>query len=69
MLVYLCRGVARYLKNMFDKESGRGRKSVAIDQLLAGKTRKEACRMFFETLVRQSSQALNKIRLLESVFS
>lgn len=45
------RGVARYLKNMFDQESGRGRKSVAIDHLLAGKTRKEASRMFFETLV------------------
>ncbi|ONK72378.1 uncharacterized protein A4U43_C04F18790 [Asparagus officinalis] len=45
------RGVARYLKNIFDQESGRGRKSVAIDHLLAGKTRKEASRMFFETLV------------------
>ncbi|KAJ6850662.1 sister chromatid cohesion 1 protein 4-like [Iris pallida] len=45
------RGVARYLKTIFDEESGRGRKSVAIDHLLAGKTRKEASRMFFETLV------------------
>ncbi|ONK56901.1 uncharacterized protein A4U43_C10F14450 [Asparagus officinalis] len=45
------RGVARYLKNMFDQESGHGRKSVAIDHLLTGKTRKEASRMFFETLV------------------
>lgn len=45
------RGVARYLKNMFDQESGRGRKSIAIDHLLTGKTRKEASRMFFETLV------------------
>ncbi|KAJ8478105.1 hypothetical protein OPV22_021832 [Ensete ventricosum] len=45
------RGVARYLKILFDEEFGRGRKSVAMDQLIAGKTRKEASRMFFETLV------------------
>ncbi|BAD82185.1 putative RAD21-3 [Oryza sativa Japonica Group] len=45
------RGVARYLKTLFDEESGLGRKSVAIDHLLSGKTRKEASRMFFETLV------------------
>jgi cohesin complex subunit SCC1 len=47
----MCRGVAKYLKTLFDKESGLGRKSVAIDRLLNGKTRKEASRMFFETLV------------------
>ncbi|TVU46506.1 hypothetical protein EJB05_06047 [Eragrostis curvula] len=45
------RGVAKYLKTLFDDESGLGRKSVAIDRLLNGKTRKEASRMFFETLV------------------
>ncbi|XP_038984145.1 sister chromatid cohesion 1 protein 4-like isoform X2 [Phoenix dactylifera] len=45
------RGVARYLKTLFDEESGRGRKIVAMDHLLVGKTRKEASRMFFETLV------------------
>ncbi|KAJ3678169.1 hypothetical protein LUZ60_001972 [Juncus effusus] len=45
------RGVARYLRVLFDEENGHGRKSVAIDQLLGGKTRKEASRMFFETLV------------------
>uniref|UniRef100_A0ACD5VW37 Uncharacterized protein n=1 Tax=Avena sativa TaxID=4498 RepID=A0ACD5VW37_AVESA len=45
------RGVARYLKTLFDEESGLGRKNVAIDHLLRGKTRKEASRMFFETLV------------------
>uniref|UniRef100_A0A0E0JS73 Rad21/Rec8-like protein N-terminal domain-containing protein n=1 Tax=Oryza punctata TaxID=4537 RepID=A0A0E0JS73_ORYPU len=45
------RGVARYLKTLFDEESGLGRKNVAIDRLLSGKTRKEASRMFFETLV------------------
>ncbi|CAL4959982.1 unnamed protein product [Urochloa decumbens] len=45
------RGVARYLKTLFDEESGLGRKSVAIDHLVRGKTRKEASRMFFETLV------------------
>ncbi|XP_072964204.1 sister chromatid cohesion 1 protein 4 [Typha angustifolia] len=45
------RGVARYLKTLFDEESGHGRKSVAMDHLLSGKTRKEASRLFFETLV------------------
>ncbi|OAY69780.1 Sister chromatid cohesion 1 protein 4, partial [Ananas comosus] len=45
------RGVARYLKTLFDEEAGRGRKSVAMDHLLSGKTREEASRMFFETLV------------------
>ncbi|KAG8044562.1 hypothetical protein GUJ93_ZPchr0069g33260 [Zizania palustris] len=45
------KGVARYLKTLFDEESGLGRKSVAIDHMLSGKTRKEASRMFFETLV------------------
>ncbi|KAJ0972236.1 hypothetical protein J5N97_020195 [Dioscorea zingiberensis] len=45
------RGVARYLKSLFDDEVGRGRKVIAVDHLLAGKTRKEASRMFFETLV------------------
>ncbi|KAG8078749.1 hypothetical protein GUJ93_ZPchr0007g4262 [Zizania palustris] len=45
------KGVARYLKTLFDEESGLGRKSVAIDRMLSGKTRKEASRMFFETLV------------------
>jgi hypothetical protein len=50
-LHFLCRGVAKYVKTLFDEESGLGRKSVAIDRLLYGKTRKEASRMFFETLV------------------
>ncbi|KAL0918893.1 hypothetical protein M5K25_010940 [Dendrobium thyrsiflorum] len=45
------RGVARYLKNLFDEESGQGRKFIVVNRLLAGKTRKEASRMFFETLV------------------
>ncbi|XP_039121095.1 sister chromatid cohesion 1 protein 4-like isoform X2 [Dioscorea cayenensis subsp. rotundata] len=45
------RGVARYLKSLFDDEYGHGRKVVAMDHLIAGKTRKEASRMFFETLV------------------
>lgn len=50
------RGVARYLKTLFDEDSGCGRKIVAMDHLLAGKTRKEASRMFFETLVCPSSK-------------
>ncbi|XP_044342480.1 uncharacterized protein [Triticum aestivum] len=45
------KGVARYLKTLFDEESGRGRKNVVIDHLVHGKSRKEASRMFFETLV------------------
>ncbi|KAG9446940.1 hypothetical protein H6P81_013068 [Aristolochia fimbriata] len=45
------RAVARYLKSLFDNEGGGGRKVVPVDNLLAGKSRKEASRMFFETLV------------------
>ncbi|KAL5990793.1 hypothetical protein ACLOJK_011697 [Asimina triloba] len=44
------RAVARYLQSLLDREAGRGRKYVAMDNLLVGKTRKEASRMFFETL-------------------
>ncbi|XP_068666108.1 sister chromatid cohesion 1 protein 4-like isoform X2 [Aristolochia californica] len=43
------RAVARYLKSLF--EDGGRRKVVPVDNLLAGKSRKEASRMFFETLV------------------
>ncbi|CAN0859926.1 Sister chromatid cohesion 1 protein 4 [Linum grandiflorum] len=46
------RAVAKYLQNVFDgEEPGQGRKAVSMENLLAGKTRKEASRMFFETLV------------------
>ncbi|KDP32484.1 hypothetical protein JCGZ_13409 [Jatropha curcas] len=45
------RAVAKYLQILFDKEAGQGRKVLSMDNLLAGKTRKEASRMFFETLV------------------
>ncbi|KAF2286391.1 hypothetical protein GH714_016665 [Hevea brasiliensis] len=45
------RAVAKYLQTLFDKEAEHGRKVLAMDNLLAGKTRKEASRMFFETLV------------------
>lgn len=45
------RAVAKYLQTLFDKEADRERKVLPIDNLLAGKTRKEASRMFFETLV------------------
>ncbi|KAM0947215.1 putative rad21/Rec8-like protein [Dioscorea sansibarensis] len=41
----------RYLKTLFDDEFGQGREMVTADRLLVGKTRKEASRMFFETLV------------------
>ncbi|XP_078434146.1 sister chromatid cohesion 1 protein 4 [Wolffia australiana] len=47
------KGVARFLKNLFVDvdETRQGGAAVAVDRLLAGKTRKEASRMFFETLV------------------
>ena len=45
------RAVSKYLQTLFDKESQHGRRVLAMDNLLMGKTRKEASRMFFETLV------------------
>lgn len=49
--VLFFRSVAKYLKLLFENESGTGRKMIEMDRLLIGKTRKEASRMFFETLV------------------
>jgi len=43
--------VAKYLQTLFDKEAENGKNVLVADKLLAGKTRKEASRMFFETLV------------------
>ncbi|KAI3975892.1 hypothetical protein MKX01_011786 [Papaver californicum] len=47
------RSVAKYLQTIFDKELANGevRKVIPVDNLLSGKSRKEASRMFFETLV------------------
>ncbi|KAI4342859.1 hypothetical protein MLD38_027427 [Melastoma candidum] len=48
------RGVAKYLQSLFQKErlpEIQGRKVVVVDNLVAGKTRKEASRLFFESLV------------------
>ncbi|KAL5058664.1 hypothetical protein RYX36_030268 [Vicia faba] len=45
------RAVAKYLQTLFDKEDIHGRQKLHLDKILAGKTRKEASRMFFETLV------------------
>ncbi|XP_022718441.1 sister chromatid cohesion 1 protein 4-like isoform X2 [Durio zibethinus] len=45
------RAVAKYLQNLFEDEAVHGRKVLFMDSLLARKTRKEASRMFFETLV------------------
>ncbi|KAJ0243627.1 hypothetical protein HA466_0196570 [Hirschfeldia incana] len=45
------RAVAKYLQTIFDKEDESGKNVIVADKLLAGKTRKEASRMFFETLV------------------
>ena len=43
--------MGKYLQTIFDKEAENGKNVVVADKLLAGKTRKEASRMFFETLV------------------
>ncbi|XP_074343562.1 sister chromatid cohesion 1 protein 4-like [Apium graveolens] len=45
------RAVAKYLQTLFDKEAECKRNVLPIDNLLVGKSRKEASRMFFETLV------------------
>ncbi|XP_057961085.1 sister chromatid cohesion 1 protein 4 isoform X2 [Malania oleifera] len=45
------RAVAKYLQILFDKEAEHGKRVLPMDNLLTGKTRKEASRMFFETLV------------------
>ncbi|KAL8532996.1 hypothetical protein ACS0TY_009306 [Phlomoides rotata] len=45
------RAVSKYLQTMFVKEADFGRKSLSMDSLLNGKSRKEASRMFFEALV------------------
>lgn len=49
-----CRAVSKYLQTLFVREPVQGRKVLALDHLLVGKTRKEASRMFFETLVCRS---------------
>ncbi|PIN20397.1 hypothetical protein CDL12_06919 [Handroanthus impetiginosus] len=45
------RAVSKYLQTLFVKETEHGRKSLSMNNLLDGKTRKEASRMFFEALV------------------
>ncbi|KAM1096001.1 hypothetical protein EV1_010843 [Malus domestica] len=45
------RAVAKYLQTLLYKEPVHGKKFLGMDSLLNGKTRKEASRMFFETLV------------------
>ncbi|KAK4802315.1 hypothetical protein SAY86_000518 [Trapa natans] len=48
------RAVAKFLQALFDKEAVRGKPVLPMDNLLSGKTRKEASRMFFESLVLKS---------------
>jgi cohesin complex subunit SCC1 len=48
---FIHRAVAKYLQTLFDKEDLHGRQNLHLENILAGKTRKEASRMFFETLV------------------
>lgn len=45
------RAVANYLQVLFEKQGQHGKKDISLESLLAGKSRKEASRMFFETLV------------------
>uniref|UniRef100_A0A7N0TAV7 Rad21/Rec8-like protein C-terminal eukaryotic domain-containing protein n=1 Tax=Kalanchoe fedtschenkoi TaxID=63787 RepID=A0A7N0TAV7_KALFE len=45
------RAVGKYLQIMFDKEAEHGNNVIPMNNLLTGKSRKEASRMFFETLV------------------
>ncbi|KAL6586860.1 hypothetical protein OROMI_001848 [Orobanche minor] len=45
------RAVSKYLHTAFAKEAECGRKFLSMDDILNGKSRKEASRMFFETLV------------------
>ncbi|KAG9137024.1 hypothetical protein Leryth_013865 [Lithospermum erythrorhizon] len=45
------RAVANYLQSVFVKHGGNTRQTITMDNLLIGKTRKEASRMFFEALV------------------
>ncbi|KAG8390707.1 hypothetical protein BUALT_Bualt01G0111500 [Buddleja alternifolia] len=45
------RAVSKYLQTLFVREAESGQKSLSMDNLLNGKSRKEASRMFFEALV------------------
>ncbi|XP_020551224.1 sister chromatid cohesion 1 protein 4 isoform X2 [Sesamum indicum] len=45
------RAVSKYLQTLFVKEAEHGSKSLSMNNLLSGKSRKEASRMFFEALV------------------
>ncbi|KAK4436089.1 Sister chromatid cohesion 1 protein 4 [Sesamum alatum] len=45
------RAVSKYLQTLFIKDADHGSKSLSMDNLLTGKSRKEASRMFFEALV------------------
>ncbi|PON55409.1 Rad21/Rec8-like protein [Parasponia andersonii] len=53
------RAVAKYLQTLFDKEPQNGKRPLPMDNLLTGKTRKEASRMFFETLVLKTKDYIN----------
>lgn len=60
LYLFSCRAVAKYLQIMFDKEAERNQNVLPIDNLLVGKSRKEASRMFFETLVSHGISQLEK---------
>ena len=52
----MCRAVATYLKSIFEKvehmcsSESQQPAEISLDELLKGRTRKEAARMYFETL-------------------
>ncbi|GER51329.1 splicing factor U2AF-associated protein [Striga asiatica] len=56
------RAVSKYLQSAFVKEAESGRKSLSMDKLLIGKSRKEASRMFFETLAIDSSSICRRAK-------
>ncbi|KAL3650091.1 hypothetical protein CASFOL_006494 [Castilleja foliolosa] len=76
------RAVSKYLQTLFVKEADLGNESLSMDNLLIGKSRKEASRMFFEALVLKTRDFIHveqcdpfddvtikpRTRLMKSVF-
>ncbi|CAN6448861.1 unnamed protein product [Victoria cruziana] len=70
------RGVAKYLKSLFEsielsssKSGVATQRMVPLDRLLVGKTRKEASRLFFETLVLNTKDFIHveQVRPFENI--
>ena len=64
-MMFWHRKVGRYLKTMFEgmedisNKTGQDHRNLGLERLLACKTRREAARMFFETLVISLSLSLS----------